>query len=159
MKFSIITITFAFVCLVSLSEATQVRQCQEGGAKKLESSDVSISNCEKPPCKLRRKSKVTIEQKFAPETDLKSLTTSVHAVILGLPLPFIGVDNTPACDHLFEEDGTTKAGCPLKAGKNYVYKNSFDVLEIYPKTNLVVHWALTHKDKDITCFEIPAKIL
>ncbi|XP_055696583.1 NPC intracellular cholesterol transporter 2 homolog a [Lutzomyia longipalpis] len=158
MKFSVFAITFAFTCFVSLSQATEVRQCQ-GGAKKLESTEVLISNCEKPPCKLRRKTEVSIEEKFTPDRDLKTLTTTVHAEILGIPLPFIGVDNTSACDNLFEEDGTTKAACPLQAGKNYVYKNSFKVLEIYPKTSLVVHWALTSDNKDVTCFEVPAKII
>ncbi|XP_059610655.1 ecdysteroid-regulated 16 kDa protein-like [Phlebotomus argentipes] len=158
MKFSIIAVTFAFTCFVSLSQATQVRQCQ-GGAKKLESSEVSISNCDKPPCKLRRKTDVTIEQKLTPEKDIDSLTTAVHAEILNLPLPFIGVDGTSACENIFEEDGTTKSGCPLKAGKNYVYKNSFKVYDFYPKTSLVVHWALQNSNKDVTCFEVPAKII
>ncbi|XP_055697254.1 ecdysteroid-regulated 16 kDa protein [Phlebotomus papatasi] len=159
MKFSVFAITFAFTCFISLSRATEVSQCQAGGAKKLESSEVSISNCQKPPCKLRRKTEVSIEQKFTPEKNLKTLTTTVHAEILGIPLPFIGVDNTSACENIFEEDGTTKASCPLKAGTPYVYKNSFKVLEIYPKTSLVVHWALTHGNKDVTCFEVPAKII
>lgn len=94
------------------------------------------------------------------ETDIKELTTSVYAIVLGLPLPFIGVDGTSACDKMFLEDGITKVECPLKAGQNYVYKNSFPVLELYPKLTLVVHWALTTKNnKDAVCFELPAKIL
>lgn len=94
------------------------------------------------------------------ENDITQLTTSVYALILGLPLPFIGVDGTSACDKMFLEDGVTKTNCPLKAGQNYVYKNTFPVLELYPKLTLVVHWALTdHKARDAVCFELPAKIL
>lgn len=130
-----------------------------GKTKKLDPSEVMVSNCEKGTCKLRRKSTVHITLKFTPEVDVKQLTTTVYANVLNIPLPFIGVDGTSACDKLFLEDGVTKANCPLKAGETYVYKNSFPVLEIYPKLNLVVHWALTYKDENIVCFELPAKIL
>lgn len=97
--------------------------------------------------------------KFTPDTDVEKLTTKVHAVILNIPLPFIGVDGTSACENVFAEDGTTKVGCPLKAGTPYVYKNSFPVEEYYPPANLIVHWALEAKKKDVVCFEVPAKIL
>ncbi|KAG4067018.1 hypothetical protein HA402_000009 [Bradysia odoriphaga] len=70
-------------------------------------------------------------------------TTSVYANVLNVPLPFIGVDGTSACDKLFKADGTTPSSCPLKAGETYVYKNSFPILEFYPKLNLVVHDSLT----------------
>lgn len=78
---------------------------------------------------------------------------------MGIPLPFIGVDGTSACDKVFLEDGETKAECPLVAGQKYVYKNQFPVLQIYPKLSLVVHWALTSKNTDVVCFELPAKIV
>jgi hypothetical protein len=58
------------------------------------------------------------------------------------------------------DENRTKASCPLKAGQTYIYKNSFKVLEIYPKINLVVHWALTSdKNEVISCFEVPARIV
>lgn len=92
--------------------------------------------------------------------DVKSLKTSVSAVIVGIPLPFVGVDGTSACNNFYAEDGVTKIECPLKAGQKYVYKNAFDVLPLYPSLPaLDVHWALTESNgKDLVCFEIPAKI-
>lgn len=95
-----------------------------------------------------------------PDHDIKKLTTSVNAVVLSVPLPFIGVDGTSACNNLYTEDGTTKTQCPLKAGQKYVYKNSFDVLQVYPTIPaLDVHWALTESNnREFVCFEIPAKI-
>jgi Niemann-Pick C2 protein len=63
-----------------------------------------------------------------------SLKNNVHAKIVGVPFPFIGVDGTDACPEIFLPDGS-KAGCPLKAGQEYVYKNSFKVLEIYPRVS------------------------
>jgi Niemann-Pick C2 protein len=62
----------------------------------------------------------------------------VHAKIAGVPFPFIGVDGTDACSQVFFPDGS-KAGCPLKAGQEYVYKNALKVLEIYPKVSLRVY--------------------
>ena len=77
---------------------------------------------------------------------------------MGIPLPFIGVDGTSACENIYTEDGSQKLDCPLKAGETYLYKNQFEVLQIYPKLNLVVHWALTKNNKNVVCFEVPAKI-
>lgn len=98
--------------------------------------------------------------KLSPDHDVKQLTTQVSAVILGIPLPFIGVDGTSACNNIYKEDGTTKTKCPLKAGEKYMYKNAFDVLPIYPTIpDLTVHWALNERnDNDLVCFELPAKI-
>ncbi|XP_037026345.1 ecdysteroid-regulated 16 kDa protein [Bradysia coprophila] len=146
------------VCFVTLTLGTEVKQCKGSKTKKLDPSEVSVSNCNKGTCKLQKKTTVEVSLKFAPAKDLKTLTTSVYANVLNVPLPFIGVDGASACDKLFKEDGTTPSSCPLKAGETYVYKNSFPILEFYPKLNLVVHWALTHNDENIACFELPAKI-
>jgi Niemann-Pick C2 protein len=52
------------------------------------------------------------------------------------------VDGTDACPQIYFPDGS-KAGCPLKAGQEYVYKNSFKVLDIYPKVRFHTHIAFT----------------
>lgn len=130
-----------------------------GGARLLNPNEVTVNTCEKGRCKLRRKTDAVIELKVTPEEDIEKLTTTVYAEILSVPLPFIGVDGTSACENMFLEDGVTKTDCPLKAGQTYVYKNKFPILEIYPKLQLVVHWALTSNGKDVVCFEVPAKIV
>lgn len=91
---------------------------------------------------------------------MKKLTTHVNAVILGVPLPFVGVDGTSACDNLYLEDGTTKTNCPLNSGQKYVYKNTIDVLPVYPTIGaLDIHWALLERgNKELVCIEVPAKI-
>lgn len=115
------------------------------------------------------------------------MRNEVNAKILGIPFPFLGVDNTSACGAVYLADGITKANCPLKAGEEYIYKNQFNILEIYPKAsssrrqtlNVVqrlvrqrdrdvllfqvkvgVHWALVTQDNDrVLCFDVPAKIV
>lgn len=98
---------------------------------------------------------------FYLDHDIKKLITNVNGIILGVPLPFIGVDGTSACNNLYLEDGVTKTNCPLKAGQPYVYKNSFDVLQLYPTIPaLDVYWALIEgNQKELVCFEVPAKII
>lgn len=96
---------------------------------------------------------------FLSDMDLPDLLTLVTGELFGLPLPFLGVDNTSAKPNVFNEDGNTKADWPLKKGNKYVYKNSFKVLDIYPSTNVLVHWSLSHNNQDIVCFELPSKIL
>jgi Niemann-Pick C2 protein len=89
---------------------------------------------------------------------VKQLTTHVQAFINNFPFPFVGVDGQSACNNLYNESGQ-KESCPLQKGKTYIYRNSFKVLEIYPKIQLVVHWALQSENKDIVCFEVPARIV
>uniref|UniRef100_A0A182VYS0 MD-2-related lipid-recognition domain-containing protein n=1 Tax=Anopheles minimus TaxID=112268 RepID=A0A182VYS0_9DIPT len=163
MKALFVIASFIVVCcLIDSIQATVVESC--GATRSLvpiEENIVDISNCTKGPCKLKRRTTVSINQKFTPTEDVKSLSTTVFAKIVGLPLPFIGVDGTSACPYLFAEDGETKLECPLKAGVPVVYKRSFDVLEIYPKIpSMTIHWELqTKSGRSITCFEVPAKII
>jgi Niemann-Pick C2 protein len=66
------------------------------------------------------------------------LENSVFGNILGVPLPFIGVDGTDACPQIYDAEGEKKVGCPLKAGETYIYKNNINVLEIYPRVSILV---------------------
>lgn len=87
------------------------------------------------------------------------MKNSVHAQILGLPFPFIGVDGTSICGKIFDAATGAKAECPLQPGEEYVYKDEFKILEIYPKIKVLVHWALKDEDnEDIMCFEVPVRI-
>lgn len=82
----------------------------------------------------------------------------MQALIGAFPFPFVGVDGQSACPNIFDEGGN-KVGCPLEKGKTYIYRNAFKVLEIYPKIQLVVHWALKSGNTDVICFEVPARIV
>lgn len=138
---------------------TRIHSDIADGPKKLAADDVTITKCKTGVCKLRRNTNVEVELKFSPETDVQEMTTRVHANILELPFPFIGVDGTSACENVYAEDGVTKVNCPLKAGTPYVYKNSFPIKDFYPTIALTVHWALESQNKDLVCFEVPAKIV
>lgn len=96
---------------------------------------VKISNCEEPPCLLKKRTITQLEVVFTPDIDVKSATNNVIGRILGLPLPFIGVDSTDACLNIYNLKGE-KVGCPLKAGKKYLYKNDIKILPIYPTVSI-----------------------
>ncbi|XP_033217603.1 ecdysteroid-regulated 16 kDa protein-like [Belonocnema kinseyi] len=149
-------LVFAALAFVLVS-STKVNECGTGGRQLPDKNQVQITNCDAPPCKLKKKTRVAISQTFTPKRDIQRLRTSVHANIMGLPLPFIGVDGTDACNNIFNID-ETKASCPLKKDVQYVYKNVFPILEIYPKISLVVHWSLKENNNVITCFEVPSRI-
>ncbi|KAG8233033.1 hypothetical protein J437_LFUL012173 [Ladona fulva] len=124
-----------------------------------ESDSITISGCNSPPCKLKKKTKINVEFKFVPDSDVSKLENSVFAYVLGLPVPFVGVDSTSACNSIHDEE-TGKSGCPLKAGTKYTYKNSFDVLEVYPKIRTTVQWALREPNgKDHVCFKVDSRIV
>ncbi|RZC38153.1 epididymal secretory protein E1, partial [Asbolus verrucosus] len=91
--------------------------------------------------------------------DIEKLTNSVVAYIAGVPFPFVGYDQNDACPLIYTADGKEKAGCPLKAGQDYIYRDNIDVLQIYPRVKAVIHWGITGDDgNDVICFEVPARI-
>ncbi|XP_003395667.1 ecdysteroid-regulated 16 kDa protein [Bombus terrestris] len=149
-------IILVFVALLVVASATEVNQCGTG-EKFEDSNQVKITGCDVPPCKLKRRTKAAVEQKFVPSEDVENVVNSVSAAVVGVPLPFIGVDGTSACDNIFKVDGTP-AGCSLKKGVEYIYKREFPVLQIYPTISMVIHYALMDGNRTVACFEVPAKI-
>ncbi|KAG5319104.1 NPC2 protein, partial [Acromyrmex heyeri] len=122
-----------------------------------DADQIKISNCDKPECPLKQGSNINIEMKLVPNRDIKSLTNNVQGIINGIPIPFIGVDGTNACDNIYNADGS-KAGCPLKKDEQYVYKNGFPILSIYPRIPVTIYYALKDGNDRVMCFEVPARI-
>ncbi|RZC34444.1 E1 DerP2 DerF2 domain containing protein, partial [Asbolus verrucosus] len=88
--------------------------------------------------------------------DVKKLTNAIYVHFAGVPVAF---DENDACDLIYTADGKDKAGCPLKAGQDYIYKNDMNVFDFFPKVKGVVHFAVTGDDgDDVICFEVPAII-
>ncbi|RZF42476.1 hypothetical protein LSTR_LSTR004395 [Laodelphax striatellus] len=136
---------------------TNVKSCPK--EKTVAEGSVNVSTCEKLPCKLKHGTEVTIEMRFTPEENVTSVSNNIFAYVASIPLPWIGQDGLRVCDKIYNEDGATLANCPLTAGKEYLYKNSFDILRIYPTIPVKVHWALLdQKRKALTCFEMDARI-
>lgn len=96
---------------------------------------IMVSGCDKPTCLLKQGTTIVIQAKFTPDKVIKSLVNDVSALLFNVPLPFVGVDGTNACENIYNADGS-KAGCPLQPGVEYTYRNSFDVLPLYPRVSI-----------------------
>ncbi|KAL6256461.1 ecdysteroid-regulated 16 kDa protein [Pogonomyrmex barbatus] len=145
-----------FAALLVFASATLVNQCETGEPFE-DSSQISVSGCDEPECPLKQGTTATIEVKLLPSRTIQSLTNDVKGVLFNVPLPFVGVDGTNACDNIYNPDGS-KGGCPLKKGVQYIYRNSFPILTIYPRVAVVVRYALREENNQVICFEIPSRI-
>ncbi|KAJ2953337.1 hypothetical protein O0L34_g927 [Tuta absoluta] len=134
-----------------------VEQCPGENFENLKES-VIVSPCGKTKCKLHKGTDATITIRFKPKKDVKELVTIVNANIAGLDLPFLGVSGTSACGKIKHAQSGEDASCPLKADEEYIYTNSFHIEEFYPLTELRVHWSLHSGEKNLICFEVPARI-
>ncbi|XP_053614091.1 NPC intracellular cholesterol transporter 2 [Plodia interpunctella] len=152
-------VVFVSVTLLiwAASAADIVQQCPGRSIEGL-SENVKLSPCKRSPCKLKKGTNQHISVKFTPENDIKEVKNHVTAEVFGVPLPFVGVDGVSICSKIFNEDGSP-AACPLRAGNNYTYKDSFPVLSFYPTLQAKVHWALMEGQKEFVCFEIPVNIV
>lgn len=150
-----VSVAVLLICLMSFAGA---EECYRGKGVK-ESGRVFLSNCEQPPCILKKKTKTQVELKFAPQENIEALTNSVSAEVFGVQLPFVGVNGANVCNKVYDAETKEKVSCPLTAGKEYLYKDEFDILEVYPKLKVLVHWALISGKKQVLCFEVPARIV
>ncbi|XP_066589942.1 NPC intracellular cholesterol transporter 2 homolog a-like [Prorops nasuta] len=145
-----------FMALAVFVNATNVDKCN--GVENDNTKNVEVSGCKNPPCKFKKGTEISMEQRFVAERDVQDVKNAVHAVIAGVPLPFIGVDGTDACNLIYNADGSP-AGCPLTKDQEYLFKVSFPILPFYPKVPLTVHYELSGNDQNtVACFEVPAKI-
>ncbi|XP_011550540.2 ecdysteroid-regulated 16 kDa protein [Plutella xylostella] len=142
--------------LVAAAAATDVSQCPGKSVENL-TSDVKLEKCAAPPCRLKKGTNQAITVSFTPDKDMSDIRNHVTAEVFGVKLPFVGVDGASICGKLETESGE-KASCPLKAGTRYLYRDAFPVLKVYPTLSTKVHWALQHNNKDVVCFEVPARI-
>ncbi|XP_050295441.1 NPC intracellular cholesterol transporter 2 homolog a isoform X2 [Anthonomus grandis grandis] len=157
MHWSIVIATI--ICAVNFVVTTNVQQCPNENKKNLK-ENIIIGKCVKPPCRLRKNTRVLLKFKFVAEEEYKNLTQIVEAKVSGLDLPFIGVDGTSPCDKIYLEDEKTKSNCKFEKGKIYVFKDGIDILPLYPTVRTVVHWSITDSStgKHAVCFEVPASI-
>ena len=157
MKHIILIFSFSLIFAYWFVEGTKVRKC---GTKTWEDTDaVYVSNCAKHPCILKRKTYTTVKYAITPENEIGNITNNVYARILGLPMPFIGVNGTSACGKIADKETGDKVQCPLKPGKTYLYTDRFKILNVYPRIKFIVHWELIVQGKPILCFEVPARIV
>merc|ERR1719154_1040382 len=113
---------------------------------------VFVDPCDNPSsCTLHKGKNSTISIAFTPNGMTKSVTSVVHGVIVGVPVPYpiTGVDGC-------KDSGLT---CPLKPGVPVKFFKAIYVSKLYPSLKLLVKWELKDQDKkDLACVEIPVQV-
>ncbi|XP_054257902.1 ecdysteroid-regulated 16 kDa protein-like [Macrosteles quadrilineatus] len=153
---TLLAVTLALVTVNNVLAITQVNECSgHSSGKRLE---VNIHGCEAPPCVLKKNTNATVEIRFVPVQKVEKLVNRVFARVI-FPLPFVGVDGESSCDSIYLPTGG-KAGCPVDAGTEYLYKQSFEIHSYYPSISPTVHWALLDSDsgESVVCFEVKSSI-
>ncbi|KAK2707540.1 NPC intracellular cholesterol transporter 2 homolog a-like [Artemia franciscana] len=113
---------------------------------------VNVEGCSSGPiCILKSGTNVTLNVEFEALTDTNKLTSVVHGIIGGIPLPFL----------LPNDNGCISSGikCPVVNEETYHYESDLEILQIYPKIRVIVKWELKDETgKDMFCILIPAAI-
>ncbi|XP_061195261.1 NPC intracellular cholesterol transporter 2-like [Saccostrea echinata] len=106
---------------------------------------VDIDPCPVQPCALPHGQDITLRATFTPSVSSSTFKSSVHGIILGLPVPY-GVP-------------TGSLSGTLVAGQEVVYTNTLHVSPLYPKIRLNVKWeVLDEHNHDLFCFLVPVHI-
>ncbi|CAG7836449.1 unnamed protein product [Allacma fusca] len=156
---------YAFVVVLcsALAAAVHVDKCKEifgpkdGSFGTAALEDVRVSDCNDTPCKLRKGSSATISFDFKPEKKYEKLTTNVFGGIGIIRVPFREVHGANACKDIVRKSDGHK-GCPLEAGTEYTYTNTFPILKSYPAVAVQVQYGLNDGKDPVVCFALPSKI-
>eukprot|EP00105_Crassostrea_gigas_P001791 XP_011414098.1 PREDICTED: epididymal secretory protein E1-like isoform X1 [Crassostrea gigas] len=106
---------------------------------------VDVEPCPAEPCALPHGKNITLRATFTPSVDSNTFKSSVHGIILGLPVPY-GVPH-----------GSLSG--PIVSGQEVTYTNTLYVSPVYPKIRLNVEWeVLDDHHRDLFCFIIPVHI-
>uniref|UniRef100_H2YI64 NPC intracellular cholesterol transporter 2 n=1 Tax=Ciona savignyi TaxID=51511 RepID=H2YI64_CIOSA len=140
------------VC-VSLVALTQCNIIYKDCGSTVGSIDkISVSNCDKSPCDLKKGTTYIFNVTFTTKEAVKSAESYVYGIISGLRIAF-PIPQPNACV------GSNLA-CPLMAGTTYTYSAKLPVKSLYPDVKVVVEWHLEDGNKkNIFCLETPVAIV
>merc|ERR1712212_742647 len=139
------------VC-IALSQAVKIRDC--GSQADVNLKDIKITGCsdDVDRCTFIRGKIAHISLPFTPKSTVSQLTSSVHGIIAGVPIPF-PLPESDACK-------STEPGCPLQSGNLATYTFSLPVKSIFPPVSLDVKWELKDQNgSDQVCIIFPVKLV
>ncbi|KAK3732977.1 hypothetical protein RRG08_002585 [Elysia crispata] len=131
------------------SEMINYKDCPNGDNG--HATAVRISPCPSQPCSFNHGQTVNVEIDFTPRNDSDTLESKVYGILAGIPVSY-PLPNADAC----KDSAIT---CPISKGQVLTYKSSFDVLQSYPKINVVVMWQLNAGKSNQACFTFPMAIV
>lgn len=104
-------------------------------------------------CAINLGTNVTVEADFVAKHEASSLSEIIKGIIRGRELQFPEQRADPC-------KSTISPHCPIKPGKHYQYRATFEVKAHYPAIPVKVRYALANANGDIVaCVQIAAKIV
>lgn len=104
-------------------------------------------------CNINLGTNVTVEADFIAKIEASSLSEVIKGVVRGRELQFPEQRSDPC-------KSTISPSCPIKAGKFYQYKASFEIKPYYPAIPVKVRYALANTNGEtVACVQIAAKII
>lgn len=137
-------VLIAYLALV-VADSVKFKDC---GSVESKIQTVDITPCPQEPCIFQKGSSVNVSVTFTSNVAIQNATTKVYGIIAGAKISF---PQPPyACQNMT---------CPVPASKTVSYKNSVNVLKIYPSLSLVVQWEVVDTNgKMVFCFDVPVQI-
>ncbi|CAG9836121.1 unnamed protein product [Diabrotica balteata] len=144
-------IFLVFVVFFGACVATDTVNWSDCGSTAGEVKSVVVANCPGDRCILKRGTNATLAITFISKVSSTNLTAVVYGDVLGYKTKF-PLPNADACKGVGVE-------CPLEEGKTYVYTDTFEVKQVYPRVIVEIWWELiTDTGDKAVCIIIPAKI-
>lgn len=144
--FAVLTL---FGIMVAYVTSTVFTDC---GSEYSEINFVEVTDCpdEEETCILKRGTNILLNINFTSKADFESIKTKVYGVILGIPLPFIGI----------QKDSCKAAlSCPGEKYQEYLYIERIPIKNDYPSLDVIVVWKLFDENgNQVVCINIPSRI-
>ncbi|KAH8264511.1 hypothetical protein KR038_009332 [Drosophila bunnanda] len=138
--------------ILATASATNVKQCKD----KPFPLAVNIQDCEEPPCVVYKGTIAVMEVHFlGNNNNIKSITATTTARVLGMNLPYIMPDEvSDVCINLLYG-----AICPIDKDEDVTYQLNFYVEPAFPEITADVTVTLNDVNGNpITCFVVACKI-
>merc|ERR1712212_453525 len=149
MKTLVVLLAACFVFADGFGLTARKRNC--GSEATVDLNAIEISNCAGARCILVRGQKAEITIPFTPSTDVTQLTTKVHGVIAGVPVPFPLPEG--------ENNACTYTGCPIQPNNPATFKYSLYVDPSFPALSVDVKWELVDQSGvSQVCIVFPATL-
>lgn len=136
----------------ALAQSTRVN-FTDCGARNIK--EVRITPCagDGSVCNINLGTNVTVEADFVARHEASSLSEIIKGVVRGRELQFPEQRADPC-------KSTISPSCPIRPGKFYQYKATFEIKPYYPAIPVKVRYALANPNGDVVaCVQIAARIV
>ncbi|KAK8736461.1 hypothetical protein OTU49_005017, partial [Cherax quadricarinatus] len=128
-----VVVLLVVLLLEGWAAATFYQDCSDA-----EVLEVSITDCDIPPCIVPRPSSQHVNITFIPAHEGTILDTVINANIGGVDFPWPGPSGCPLL---------VQGSCPIQPGQTYKYSSLMPVYAEYPAVSVVVTYKITDENE------------